>query len=62
MDRQYRVVALVDGQLRIVGSPPYFAHGTATRVQSLWRNRLTKQGVANPYVRVQATDVNWSDL
>jgi hypothetical protein len=62
LDKQYRVVAVVDGKLRVVGSPPYFAEGTATRVRSLWRNLLIKRGITDPYVKVQQTDVNWSDL
>lgn len=55
-------MALIDGKLRVVGSPPYFAENTATRVRSLWRNLLIKQGVTDPYVKVQQSDVEWSDL
>lgn len=63
MHQEYRVVVgQPNGGILIVGSPPYLKADTASRVKSLWRNRLLNQGLSEPDVRVQVTDVEWTDL
>lgn len=51
-----------EGKVRPVGSPPYRAEGTATRVRSLYFNLLRRRGVYRPDVRAQVTDVEWVDV
>lgn len=63
MHKEYRVVVVDDeGKVRPVGSPPYRAEGTATRVRSLYFNLLRRRGVYRPDVRAQVTDVEWVDV
>ena len=64
MAQQYRVVVEgpIGDSVRVVGRPPYTQESTAGRVRTLWENLLIRRGVRNPKVKVQVTDVEWSDL